>query len=182
MFDFRTPRNHLPSRIHLLWIVRNERELTWLAGLANKTMLELRNANRPDRLHLEFYVTNTQNELKHIKEERSPVAHMIVMNEKGLSHVITRNKDEERVTLLTPNLKRNASVEKTGTQEDFNYNLAKEYPLLGCRVRRGRPHWDRVFGYWVHLYPGYDNSNDLIILIPYFCNYSFFKLSFITGF
>ncbi|XP_026742780.1 NADPH oxidase 4-like [Trichoplusia ni] len=149
-----TPRNHLPGRIHLLWIVRNERELTWLAGLANKTMLELRNANRPDRLHLEFYVTNTQNELKHIKEERSPLAHMIVMNEKGLSHVITRNKDEERVTLLTPNLKRNASVEKAGTQEDINYNLAKEYPLLGCRVRRGRPHWDRVFGYWVHLYPG----------------------------
>ncbi|XP_022820068.1 NADPH oxidase 4-like [Spodoptera litura] len=148
------PRNRLPGRIHLLWIVRYEHELTWLACLANKTLLQLRNANRPDRLHIEFYVTNTQNELKNnSNKEDNPVAHMVVINEKGLTHVLKRDGDDEKVTLLTPNLKRNTIGEKSVRTEDNNYNIAKEYPLIGCRVRRGRPHWDRVFGYWVHLYP-----------------------------
>ncbi|KAF9410727.1 hypothetical protein HW555_010272 [Spodoptera exigua] len=125
------PRNRLPGRIHLLWIVRYEQELTWLACLANKTLLQLRNANRPDRLHIEFYVTNTQNELKNnTNKEINPVAHMVVINEKEV--LLVRNREELK---------------------DNNYNIAKEYPLIGCRVRRGRPHWDRVFGYWVHLYP-----------------------------
>ena len=151
---FRNPRNRLPGRIHLLWIVRHEKELTWLADLANKTILQLRNANRPDRLHIEFYVTNTQNELKtNSNKDHNPVTHMVVMNEKGLSHVLSRDRDDERVTLLTPKLNRNTNDVKLGGDEDNNYNIAKHYPLIGCRVRRGRPHWDRVFGYWVHLYP-----------------------------
>ncbi|XP_075970058.1 NADPH oxidase 4-like [Anticarsia gemmatalis] len=135
------PRHRFPGRVHLLWIVRTERELTWLAELTNKTLLQLRNANRPDRLHIEFYVTNTNNLSNN---EQIPVA--MVVNEKGLSRLI---KDEEKVTLLTPNLKR--SVVK---EDDGSFSVGKEYPLVGCRVRRGRPHWDRVFGYWVHLYPG----------------------------
>lgn len=144
------PRNRYPGRIHLLWIVRHERELTWLADLVNKTILQLRNANRPDRLHIEFYVTNTQHE--QTNKDLNPVAHMVVINEKGLSHVLSRDRDDERVTLLTPKVNRHASNGKSG-DEDNNYNIAKQYPLVGCRVRRGRPHWDRVFGYWVHLYP-----------------------------
>ncbi|KAJ8722893.1 hypothetical protein PYW07_004073 [Mythimna separata] len=151
---FLNPRNRLPGRIHLLWIVRHEKELTWLADLANKTLLQLRNANRPDRLHIEFYVTNTQNEPNDQNNKaHNPVAHMVVINEKGLKHVLSRDRDDERVTLLTPNLNRGTNEVKAVRDEDNNYNIAKQYPLIGCRVRRGRPHWDRVFGYWVHLYP-----------------------------
>ena len=78
---------------------------------------------------------------------------MVVINEKGLSHVLSRDRDDERVTLLTPNLNRNVNQVKSGEDEDNNFSIAKQYPLIGCRVRRGRPYWDRVFGYWVHLYP-----------------------------
>lgn len=141
----RNPRNRLPGRIHLLWIVRNERELTWLAALANQSILQLRNANRPDRLHIEFYVTGSNKDTSN--KDQNPIAHMVV-NEKGFAHIIS---DEERVTLLTPNKKRVTNEVKR--EESSNYSIAKEFPLIGCRVRRGRPHWDRVFGYWVHLYP-----------------------------
>lgn len=72
---------------------------------------------------------------------------MIVINEKGrLTHIL-KHGDDEKAMLLTPNL--NRKNEKVNE----NYDIAKDYPLLGCRVTRGRPHWDRVFGYWVHLYP-----------------------------
>ncbi|XP_030027366.2 NADPH oxidase 4 isoform X1 [Manduca sexta] len=143
------PRSRLPGRIHLVWIVRHEKELTWLADLANKILLQLRNANRPDRLHLELYVTNRDSTLNHIVtvNEKGRLSHLLDrVNEKnGLPHI---DRVDEKATLLTPNLKRSY---KDG--RDDEYDVAKEYPLLGCRVRRGRPHWDRVFGYWVHLYP-----------------------------
>lgn len=85
---------------------------------------------------MELYVTNTK------------VNTHTVVNEKGVTRVASR--DEEKATLLTPYIKRKAE-EKL---EDLdNYSLAKEYPILGCRVKSGRPHWDHVFGYWVHLYP-----------------------------
>lgn len=42
------------------------------------------------------------------------------------------------------------------TKRDIKeFDISKDYPLLACRVRKGRPYWDRVFGYWVHLYPRY---------------------------
>lgn len=78
---------------------------------------------------------------------------MLVVNEKGcLTHVLNKATDDEKVTLLTPHVKR-AAYSKISELSDDSYRVAKDYPLLGCRVRRGRPHWDRVFGYWVHLYP-----------------------------
>lgn len=99
-------------------------------------MSQLRSANRPDRLHLQFYVTNNGN-----KE------HVIVINDKGKFTHVLNHLDDEKATLLTPNfIRKNESVNAC-------YDIAKDYPLLGCRIRRGRPHWDRVFGYWVHLYP-----------------------------
>ncbi|KAM3963461.1 LOW QUALITY PROTEIN: NADPH oxidase 4 [Aphomia sociella] len=157
------PRSKLPGRIHLLWIVRTEQEITWLADLANKTILQLRNFNRPDRLHIEFYVTNTKRNdptLLDNKDENS-LTHMVVINEKGnITHVPSKTDnhmtDDEKVSLLTPNRKRYARVDDEkhkNAEETKDYDIAKQYPLLGCRVRRGRPHWDRVFGYWVHLYP-----------------------------
>lgn len=136
----------------MLWIVRHEKELTWLAELATEVLTELRSANRPDRLQLELYVTNTD-----MKEENKKVntSHVVEINERGsLTHVVTNSINDEKVTLLTPNRKRRDYLHIPiceNVRED--YNLAKEYPLLACRVRRGRPHWDRLFGYWVHLYP-----------------------------
>ncbi|KOB75917.1 Nadph oxidase, partial [Operophtera brumata] len=124
-------------KIHLLWIVRHEQELTWLAELADRTLTQLRSANRPDRLHLQLYVTNTQHDTNK--------QHFIVINEKGrLTHLLN-HEDDEKAMLLTPNLNRNNG------RVNENYDIAKEYPLLGCRVMRGRPHWDRVFGYWISL-------------------------------
>lgn len=96
---------------------------------------------------MEFYVTNSNKDSSEIIKTLPPAADMVV-NEKGLSRIIG---DEERVTLLTPNRKR--VTEAKNGEEDNNFSIAKAYPLIGCRVRRGRPHWDRVFGYWVHLYP-----------------------------
>ncbi|XP_072944211.1 NADPH oxidase 4-like [Epargyreus clarus] len=157
---YRNPRSRLPGRIHLLWIVRNEQEITWLADLAHRTIAELRHANRPDRLHLEFYVTNSkENDPKRIDKEQNALTHMVVVDEKGdLTHILTRDKinDDEKMTLLTPHMKRNAYVDSTRIDktEDNNCDIIRNYPLVGCRLRRGRPHWDRVFGYWVHLYPG----------------------------
>lgn len=136
IFYSSNPRSKYPGRLHLIWIVRHERELTWLAKLANSCILQLRNANRPDRLHLELYITNTKENI-----------HTIV-NERGITRLAS--KDEEKATLLTPCIKRK-TVESLEKQD--NYSLAKEYPILGCRVKCGRPYWDRVFGYWAHLYP-----------------------------
>ncbi|XP_059050103.1 NADPH oxidase 4-like isoform X2 [Achroia grisella] len=158
----RNPRSKSPGRIHLLWIVRTEDEITWIADMANKTMLQLRNANRPDRLHLEFYVTGTKkNDIKCFEANECSLTHMIVINEKGKithSKICKAMTDDEKASLLTPNRKRHACADNekrntNNTNELKSYEIAKEYPLLGCRVRRGRPHWDRVFGYWVHLYP-----------------------------
>ncbi|XP_028175831.1 NADPH oxidase 4-like [Ostrinia furnacalis] len=148
---FLYPRSYLPGRIHLLWIVRHEEEITWLADLATKTMMRLRDSNRPDRLHIELYVTSTKNNLNANKE----TIHLVTFNGKGVVHK-REFTDDERATLLTPNLRRNGNLVKGVDNEGSSvgeYSIAKEYPLLGCRVRRGRPHWDRVFGYWVHLYP-----------------------------
>lgn len=145
------PRSRFPGRIHLLWIVRHEQELTWLANLAHKTLTELRRANRPDRLHLQFYVTSNRQPKLENNTGLNPLTHMVVINEKGCFTNILKH-DEEKMTLLTPNLKRNA-FKTNNIVEDNNFDIVKEYPLLGCRVKRGRPHWDRVFGYWVHLYP-----------------------------
>ncbi|XP_050666140.1 NADPH oxidase 4-like isoform X1 [Leptidea sinapis] len=198
---YRYPRSQFPGRIHLIWIVRNQNEISWLADLANKTMLELRNANKPDRLHLELYVTSNK--------------HIICVNEKGVPFIAKNNNDltlfksknrrsfinkkanifksnyikeklfvkintnkdlrelngrfflnkdnsghlkisEEEMALLTPNLKRNVLDDcEARSNVVRNIDVLKNYPLVGCRIRRGRPHWDRVFGYWVHLYPGY---------------------------
>ncbi|XP_045783911.1 NADPH oxidase 4-like [Maniola jurtina] len=160
------PRSRLPGRIHLIWIVRHESELIWIAKLANDTIMQLRNANRPDRLHLELYVTNTneidtKNENKYNKARA--ITHIVVDDKGTLSHVIDRserNDNDEKTTLLTPHLKRNGCVFSGNNiiKSDKciiaqKYNISKKYPLVGCRVKRGRPHWDRVFGYWIHLYP-----------------------------
>lgn len=121
--------------------------------MATEAILQLRNANRPDRLHLEFYVTNSQeNDPKsNTNKKQKAITHMVVLNEKGdLTHVIT---DDERRTLLTPNKKRNGCAIEDNVKNDFDFEITKKYPLIGCRLRRGRPHWDRVFGYWAHLYP-----------------------------
>ncbi|CAH2074452.1 unnamed protein product, partial [Iphiclides podalirius] len=174
------PRAHLPGRVHLIWIVRREVELAWLSGLTDKVISVLRRANRPDRLHIEFYVTGTEDNGTADKDKNVPnatvdkvkngLSHIVVVNEKGvLTHVLDKHAiddgkahldkqekcNDERATLLTPNRKRNGCVE-TGVvgRREKEFDVAKEYPLVGCRVRRGRPHWDRVFGYWVHLYPG----------------------------
>ncbi|XP_063822230.1 NADPH oxidase 4-like [Ostrinia nubilalis] len=149
---FLYPRSYLPGRIHLLWIVRHEEEITWLADLATKTMMRLRDSNRPDRLHIELYVTSTKNNLNAKNKE---TIHLVTFNGKGVVHK-REFTDDEKATLLTPNLRRNGNLVKGVDNEGSSvgeYSIAKEYPLLGCRVRRGRPHWDRVFGYWVHLYP-----------------------------
>ncbi|XP_052737663.1 NADPH oxidase 4 [Bicyclus anynana] len=154
------PRSRLPNRIHLIWIVRHESELTWIAKLANDTMLQLRNANRPDRLHLELYVTNS-NEIDTKKEEsdiNSAIVHIVVNENGNLSHVIDRTDNGEETSLLTPHLKRNgcAFSDKSTVNklhDTRRCDIAKKYPLIGCRVKSGRPHWDRVFGYWIHLYP-----------------------------
>ncbi|CAH2086769.1 unnamed protein product [Euphydryas editha] len=172
------PKNRLPGRIHLIWIVRHERELTWIASLATEAILQLRNSNRPDRLHLEFYVTNSQeNEPKrNVNKEQKTITHMVVLNEKGyLTHVIN---DDERRTLLTPNNKRNGCAIEDNMKNDFDFEIAKKYPLIGCRLRRGRPHWDRVFGYWAHLYPEHHlnlyccGPKKLVKLLRSKCKYS----------
>ncbi|XP_037869336.1 NADPH oxidase 4 isoform X2 [Bombyx mori] len=136
------PRSRFPGRVHLIWIVRSENELAWLADLANKTILQLRTANRPDRLHLELYVT---------KDNVQTKAHTVSIDEKGsLTHVVRDNvTDDEKTTLLTPN-KRSPY---TKAESRNSCDVIKEYPVLGCRVLRGRPYWDRVFGFWVHFYP-----------------------------
>ncbi|XP_068629981.1 NADPH oxidase 4-like [Battus philenor] len=152
------PRRLLPGRIHLIWIIRKEQEITWLADLTNKVISQLRHANRPDRLHIEFYVTSTNNnepKTNNVKN-KNDIAHVVVVNEKGaLTHILNKNDgDDDKATLLTPNRKRNGYLDnKDGVGDEKGYDVAKKYPLVGCRVRRGRPHWDRVFGYWVHLYP-----------------------------
>ncbi|CAG4908020.1 unnamed protein product [Colias eurytheme] len=233
----RNPRSRYPGRIHLIWIVRTEREIYWLAELANKCISELRYANRPDRLHLELYVTNS-------KENKSTQAtHTIIVNDKGnLTHVLQRDKindtektilltpkikrnsfididvkiykdnfsakkqvnknarkngsGDENATLLTPKLKRNnlvdikmANLGKVNIKVDAGCDVIKDYPLVGCRIRRGRPHWDRVFGYWVHLYPGHHinlyccGPKKLVKLLRNKCKYTSMntktKLSFI---
>ncbi|CAG9585723.1 unnamed protein product [Danaus chrysippus] len=135
----RNPKSSVPGRIHLIWIVRTEKELTWIAELATNVIRQLRNANKPDRLHLELYVTRNNDVPK--------INHVVIMNETGK---VMNVLDDEKTTLLTPQLKRN----KLMIANDDDFDIAKKYPLVGCRVRRGRPHWDKVFGYWVHLYPG----------------------------
>ncbi|KAL0841843.1 hypothetical protein ABMA28_014082 [Loxostege sticticalis] len=151
----KNPKSHFPGRIHLLWIVRHDEEITWLADLATKTMLRLRDSNRPDRLHIELYVTNTKDNSNARQNEEN--IHIVTFNEKqGVTHMKREFTEDEKATLLTPNKRRNGYVAKGVNNEGSNvgeYSISKEYPLLGCRVRRGRPHWDRVFGYWVHLYP-----------------------------
>ncbi|XP_013182455.1 PREDICTED: NADPH oxidase 4-like [Papilio xuthus] len=156
------PRSTLPGRVHLLWIVRQEQEIKWLADLTHKVISQLRHANRPDRLHIEFYVTSTNNNDPNTTydKDKNNIAHVVMVNEKGvLTHILNKNDknmdDDEKVTLLTPNRKRIdvAKDKKDEFKDKKGYDIAKEYPLVGCRVRRGRPHWDRVFGYWVHLYP-----------------------------
>lgn len=87
-------------------------------------------------MHLELYITNTKANT------------YTIVNEKGVTRVAIR--DEEKATLLTPCIKR--KTEERLEKHEI-YSIAKEYPILGCRVKSGRPHWDRVFGYWAHLYP-----------------------------
>lgn len=214
---FRNPRSKLPGRLHLIWIVRHESELSWIAKLANDTILQLRNANRPDRLHLELYVTNSNdvvikdeinsknNSVHVVINENGDISHMIdrternndekttlltpflkrngVFNEKyseivanennksskinlvdilvnengNVTSVRDRNEiiNDDQKSLLTPNLKKNGAFNgkrDTGDRNDA-WQVIRKYPLIGCRVKLGRPHWDRVFGYWMHLYP-----------------------------
>lgn len=116
-------------------------------------MWQLRESNRPDRLHIELYVTNAkETQQNRVTEEN---IHLVTLNEKGIiRHVKREFTEDEKATLLTPNKRRNGLVGVENKASDATgYSIAKEYPLLACRVRRGRPHWDRVFGYWVHLYP-----------------------------
>lgn len=145
------PRSRLPGRIHLLWIVRHEKELTWVTELATKTLMELRNANKPDRLHLQLYVTSTVQNAPNLNTNKDQIStHVVLLDEKSsLTRVVTNDK----ATLLTPNIKRRDYLhnDTKGVSED--YSIAKEFPHLACRVRRGRPHWDQLFDSWVHLYP-----------------------------
>ncbi|KAI8435244.1 hypothetical protein MSG28_003592 [Choristoneura fumiferana] len=151
------PRKLLPGRVHLLWIVRHERELTWLAELATEVLSELRSANRPDRLQLELYITNSDMDEENKKQNTS---HVVEINERGsITHVVTNGINDEKVTLLTPNRKRRDYLNIAKCESvRADYNLAKEFPLLACRAKPGRPHWDRLFGYWVHLYPEYSQT------------------------
>lgn len=176
-------------------------------------MLQLRNANRPDRLHLELYVTNSNDvDMKNEVNTKSNSVYIVINKNGHLSHTIDRTErnNDEKTTLLTPNLKRNGvfnenyretvrnekkksyknsvidivvnengnvtnvinrseiinddktslltpNLKRNGAfsekQENDTWHVIKKYPLIGCRVKRGRPHWDRVFGYWMHLYP-----------------------------
>ncbi|CAH3892571.1 unnamed protein product [Pieris brassicae] len=178
----RNPRSRNPGRIHLIWIVRTEQEIAKLVELANKCISELRDANRPDRLHLEVYVTHS----------KTIATHTIQINKRGdLTHILKRDKlCEEEKSLLTPKYKRHTLIDvkihKDFVKKPQNYedallkpidkrnkidikmsngeinikidgkrDLIKDYPLVACRIRRGRPYWDRVFGFWVHLYPGH---------------------------
>ncbi|CAG9783561.1 unnamed protein product [Diatraea saccharalis] len=145
----RYPRSHTPGRVHLFWIVRHEEELTWLAELASKTMTVLREANRPDRLHIELYVTNSKQTVSFDKQKDM----ITVVNGRGdINNVTIKCDEDEKAALLNADGRKHNSINDK-TAADGGYRLAKEYPMLGCRVRWGRPHWDRVFGYWVHLYP-----------------------------
>ncbi|KAI5638509.1 FAD-binding domain-containing protein [Phthorimaea operculella] len=128
------PRGDRPGRVHLLWIVRTEREAGSLADLATRCLQELRNNNRPDRLQIQIHITGTPT-------AATSEAAQTYVDGKGVTYVV----QNENVTLLTEDIK------KTDRKEQ--YSLAKEFPVLGCRVKRGRPYWDGVFGYWVHLYP-----------------------------
>ncbi|CAH0718846.1 unnamed protein product, partial [Brenthis ino] len=216
------PRNKLPGRVHLIWIVRHEGELTWIANLATDTIIQLRNNNRLDRLQIELYVTNSNNNIEN--RENNEKSHLIVLNESGnLIHVVNNEEkplntskngylskekkmenmnnptidtdirmeknysnSDERKCLLTPINKRSACEESVSDVRGLNnmenmnneFEIAKKYPLLGCRVRRGRPHWDRVFGYWAHLYPGHHinlyccGPKKLVKLLRNKCKYS----------
>ncbi|XP_049866945.1 NADPH oxidase 4-like [Pectinophora gossypiella] len=137
----REPRSELPGRVHLLWVVRSEREVTPLAELATKCLRTLRDSNRPDRLHLQIHVTNS-------RAGNAPAN--TIVNEKGVTYVLNIKEDDKN-TLLTPNVKKKMAVNRE--MDDDKFSLAREYPLLGCRLNRGRPYWDQVVGYWVHLYP-----------------------------
>lgn len=153
----------MPGRIHLIWVVRHEYELSWLAELANETLTELRNANRPDRLNLELYVTNSRETIKPcIGGINYRISLKVVINNvEDLTHsVITAEKkaltEDERVSLLTPKAIRSPAKSTTRDKSiclDKNYKIRNEFPLLGCRVRYGRPHWDRIVGNWSRLYP-----------------------------
>ncbi|KAG7307091.1 hypothetical protein JYU34_007227 [Plutella xylostella] len=162
------PRNRLPGRVHLIWIVRYEQEISWLADLATRTIQELRNSNRPDRLQIELYVTNSK---KPASCKNGPlsdiISHVVAINENGyLTHSIIRNDKnslsaDEKMLLLTPHLKRSAShknkeesITRVNDCMDDSFKVADKFPLLGCRVKKGRPQWNRLFSYWAHLYPG----------------------------
>ncbi|RVE54790.1 hypothetical protein evm_000557 [Chilo suppressalis] len=149
---YTNPRSHTPGRIHLLWIVRHEEEITWLAELASKTLAVLREANRPDRLHIQLYITNTKSKVAIDDTQKEMIA---IVNGKGAVENITkRYAEDEKAKLLTLDSGRSNSDNcKDKTANTNGYCVAKEYPVLACRVKMGRPHWDRVFGYWVHLYP-----------------------------
>lgn len=103
------PRSRSPGRLHLLWIVRHEEELVWLAELANRTILEIRNANRPDRLHLELYITSPDGSDK-------INSHVVVMDESGIvSHVLKKKgvDDSENFRLLTTLLNKNTKIKNS---------------------------------------------------------------------
>lgn len=172
--------------------MRHESELTWIANLATDTILQLRNNNRLDRLQIELYVTNSNENIKNFKENQEKTHLVVLKNDGNIINIINNDEDfldrrnilhrekkiynlseikvdreleknyavDERKCLLTPVNKRNGSGESNNVNKleninDCEFEIAKKYPLLACRVRRGRPHWDRVFGYWAHLYPGY---------------------------
>ncbi|CAK1552556.1 unnamed protein product [Leptosia nina] len=197
-FICRNPRSRYPGRIHLIWIVRSEQEIISLVELADKCIRKLRNENRPDKLHLELYVTNSRENDNTLDK----ATHTIQINDKGdLTHILTKDKvvvdktatlypkckrntlldidvrinkrfvkkskkNEEIITLLTPKPKRNTIEIKlnkdtskgTKVMVEEKCNIIKNYPLVACRIKSGRPYWDRVFGYWVHLYPGRELS------------------------
>lgn len=145
--------------------MRFEEEITWLAELVNNTIVRLIDSNRPDRLHVQFYVTNSNANEKQESEHSNLISdHVITFDEKdGFNHYITKYNNylkEEKVTLLTPIMKRTVcqidDINKFKANDkkiNKGYQIAKHYPLLGCRLHKGRPKWDKLFESWIHLYP-----------------------------
>lgn len=129
--------------------MKRESEISWIADLAIQTILRLRYANKPDRLNLEIYVTETNNKKNDANDN---VKNVIVINGKSNKyHVIA----QERVTLLKAKMERNIVFKENEANKALNNKLAERNPIIGCRIKSGRPDWDRFFGNCVQIYPGY---------------------------
>ncbi|KAJ0180345.1 hypothetical protein K1T71_003749 [Dendrolimus kikuchii] len=112
------PRSRSPGRVHLIWIVRHKQEVVWLAALANTTIGELRNANRPDRLQLELYLTSSKEGLE--KE----FSYTVVMDEKGeLSHILSKENRSQKVILMNRKADSNCTRIRNSVNEFENFGI-----------------------------------------------------------